>query len=235
MLRILTPHHRIASVNELTPDRLRVLGIESLLLDADGTLKRYTSDECAPGVAEWLESLKQARIGLCIVSNGLGERIGRFAEKTGLPFVPKAIKPLPAGMQASDTKDGLSSRIYRYGGGSALCRRDCRPAGRPDNFSRRADPSRGRAVVYAAQAAAGAVAAGEVGPFCRKGPLAVGCVERIAAEMVGFARSPTVLKRHAVVLGDSRNAPCSGEFRAPPTLSLSWKPAALVLSGRKDL
>jgi HAD superfamily phosphatase (TIGR01668 family) len=84
-------------VTELSPDRLRGLGLQSLLLDADGTLKRYTSDDCAPGVADWLESLRHARIGLCLVSNGLGERIGRFAEKVGLPFVPRAIKPFPRG------------------------------------------------------------------------------------------------------------------------------------------
>ncbi len=108
MLRILTPHHRIASVLELTPERLRGLGLQSLLLDADGTLKRYTSDECAPGVSEWLGTIKQAGFGLCLVSNGLGERIGRFAEKVGLPFVPKAMKPFPRGCRLAMHKMGFS-------------------------------------------------------------------------------------------------------------------------------
>lgn len=97
MFHFLTPHHRVASVLELTPQRLRDLGLESLLLDADCTLKRYRSAECAPGVAEWLESMRQAGIGLCLVSNGLGERIGRFAAAAGVPFVAKAMKPLPSG------------------------------------------------------------------------------------------------------------------------------------------
>ena len=48
MFRLLTPHYRIASVLELVPDRLRGLGVQNLLLDADGTLKRYASGECAP-------------------------------------------------------------------------------------------------------------------------------------------------------------------------------------------
>jgi HAD superfamily phosphatase (TIGR01668 family) len=107
MLRILTPHHRIASVTELTPDRLRGFGLASLLLDADGTLKRYTSDDCSPGVAEWLETMKQAGIGLCLVSNGLGERIGRFAKNIGLPFVPKAVKPFPRGCRLAMQKMGF--------------------------------------------------------------------------------------------------------------------------------
>ena len=79
MFRFLTPHHRVASVLELTPERLRSMVLQNLLLDADGTLKRYRSDECAPGVAQWLDELRQAGFGLCLVSNGLGERIGRFA------------------------------------------------------------------------------------------------------------------------------------------------------------
>ena len=167
MFRLLTPHHRIAGVLELTPERLRGLGLESLLLDADGTLKRYTSDECAPGVAEWLDSLKQAGFGLCLVSNGLGERIGRFAEKVCLPFVPKAMKPFPRGCRQAMQKMGFR-RNYRYGGGSGFCRRDGRPSGGADNLSRRADPSRGRALVHAAEAAGGTLAVGKVGSSCRE-------------------------------------------------------------------
>ena len=89
MFRLLTPHYRIASVRELTPERLRGLGLESLLLDADGTLKRYRSEQCAPGVAEWLDTMRQAGIGLCLVSNGLGERIGRFAEPWACRLWPR--------------------------------------------------------------------------------------------------------------------------------------------------
>src|SRR5580692_9915410 len=97
MFGLLTPHYRIASVLELTPERLRELGLESLLLDADCTLKRYSSEECAPGVAEWLDALRQAGFGLCLVSNGRGKRIGRFAGRLGLPWVAMALKLLPIG------------------------------------------------------------------------------------------------------------------------------------------
>ncbi len=78
-----------------------------MLLDADGTLKRYRSEECAPGVARWLDALRQAGFGLCLVSNGLGERIGRFAEGVGLPFVAKAMKPLPTGCRCAMRKMGF--------------------------------------------------------------------------------------------------------------------------------
>jgi HAD superfamily phosphatase (TIGR01668 family) len=107
MFRLLTPHYRISSVLELTPEWLRGLGLESLLLDADGTLKRYHGEECAPGVAEWLDVLRQAGFGLCMVSNGFSERIGRFAEPLGLPFVAKALKPLPQGCRQAMRQMGF--------------------------------------------------------------------------------------------------------------------------------
>ena len=118
----------------LLPQRLRGLGLESLLLDADCTLKRYRSQECAPGVAEWLDTLRQAGFGLCLVSNGLGERIGRFAEPLGLPFVAKALKPLPARLPPSHAKNGFSSREHGHGGGPAFCRHPGGPVGRADDL-----------------------------------------------------------------------------------------------------
>ncbi len=107
MLAFLTPHYRISSVLELTPQWLRGLGLESLLLDADCTLKRYRSQECVPGVAQWLDTLRQAGFGLCLVSNGLGERIGGFAGSLGLPFVAKALKPLPLGCRRAMRQMGF--------------------------------------------------------------------------------------------------------------------------------
>lgn len=107
MFRFLNPHHRISSVLELTTERLHGWGLENLLLDADCTLKRYRGQECAPGVADWLCGLRQAGFGLCLVSNGLGERIGRFAKPLGLPFVARALKPLPFGCRRAMRQMGF--------------------------------------------------------------------------------------------------------------------------------
>ena len=45
MLRFIAPDLRIADVRELSPDRLRTLGIDSLLLDVDCTLKPYREEQ----------------------------------------------------------------------------------------------------------------------------------------------------------------------------------------------
>jgi hypothetical protein len=98
MLRLVTPHVRVETVWELTPERLRQLGLRALLLDVDCTLTRYHQHELSPEVAAWLEELRAAGVGLCLVSNGLGQRIRSFARQLGLPCVAKAMKPLPWGV-----------------------------------------------------------------------------------------------------------------------------------------
>ena len=90
-----TPHLRVESVLELTPERLRELGLDALLMDVDCTLKRYLSLEVEPAVAAWLAGLKAEGFAVCLVSNGRPARIGRLADSLGVPFIAKACKPLP--------------------------------------------------------------------------------------------------------------------------------------------
>jgi HAD superfamily phosphatase (TIGR01668 family) len=99
MLQFLQPHRCVKGVLELTPERLKQWEIESLLLDVDCTLKRYTQTEVDPEIARWLAELREARIACCIVSNGREPRIRAFAEKLGLPYVAKAIKPFTGGVK----------------------------------------------------------------------------------------------------------------------------------------
>jgi uncharacterized protein len=109
MLHLLTPHIRVESVLELTSDRLRELDVDSVLLDLDCTLKRYTDTELQPEIADWLESIKASGIGQCIVSNGRGKRIKQFAEKIGLPYEANALKPLPLGIWRAIKKMGFKA------------------------------------------------------------------------------------------------------------------------------
>ena len=110
MLRVLTPDIRIDSVLELSVERLRRMGLEALLLDVDGTLKNYRAQSLRPEVMAWLDGLRAAGIGLCLLSNGLSRRIGRLAERLGLPFVSQACKPLPYGCRRAMRLLGFTSR-----------------------------------------------------------------------------------------------------------------------------
>ncbi len=78
-----------------------------MLADVDCTLKRYRADRITPEAAAWLEALRVAGIGVCLVSNGAERRIGRLAEQLDLPFVAQALKPLPIGCRKALRKTGF--------------------------------------------------------------------------------------------------------------------------------
>jgi HAD superfamily phosphatase (TIGR01668 family) len=57
-----------------------------------------------PEAAAWLEQLRLANFRLCLVSNGLSGRIEPFARRFNLPFVSRAMKPLPWGIRRAVEK-----------------------------------------------------------------------------------------------------------------------------------
>jgi HAD superfamily phosphatase (TIGR01668 family) len=108
MFHFLLPHYRVQSVSDVTPARLAAMGIDALLLDADCTLKRYTCELPTSEATQWLAQMRASGIGLCLVSNGWSERIERFAAAVDLPFVARALKPLPCGCRRALRKMGFA-------------------------------------------------------------------------------------------------------------------------------
>lgn len=104
MFRLITPHYRVYSVQELTPERLQLWGLSALLLDVDCTLTRYRRGDPTAEVLAWIAQVRTAGIRLCLVSNGMGHRIHQFAERLGLPCVANAMKPLPWGIRSAVRK-----------------------------------------------------------------------------------------------------------------------------------
>ncbi|MCI0464835.1 MAG: YqeG family HAD IIIA-type phosphatase [Gemmataceae bacterium] len=97
MLRSLAPDLHLNSVLELTVGRLRTLGLQGLLLDVDCTLKDYHAERIPEPVQSWIEELRSAGVRMCLLSNGKSRRIGRLAQTVNLPYVARALKPLPFG------------------------------------------------------------------------------------------------------------------------------------------
>jgi hypothetical protein len=95
MFDLIVPHHQVDTVLELSAERLRALDLDALLLDVDCTLKSYRSRCFSPEVTAWLAGLRDRGIGLCLVSNGRGKRIGDLAKILGIPFLARACKPFP--------------------------------------------------------------------------------------------------------------------------------------------
>lgn len=97
MFKSFIPDFHFESVSEITSDFLNQQNIRNLLLDADGTLKRYRETEAAPNIRAWLEQCRAEGIGLCILSNGLSGRISHFAKQLEIPFFAPALKPSSRG------------------------------------------------------------------------------------------------------------------------------------------
>jgi len=110
MWHLVTPDLQLDSVLDLDVPRLCSLGLDTLLLDVDCTLKSYRAEGPGPDVEAWLAGLRGAGIGLCLISNGRAARIRRVAEHLGLPVVCQACKPLPFGCRAALRRMGSDWR-----------------------------------------------------------------------------------------------------------------------------
>lgn len=85
------------NIFEVTPQLLRELKVQAVLLDVDNTLATYTSHRPIEGAIAWAKSLQDEGFQVIIVSNNYKQRVSAFAEEFGLPFISFAIKPLPIG------------------------------------------------------------------------------------------------------------------------------------------
>ena len=81
----------------VTPEDLRALGVEGILLDVDNTLTKFHSQELSDEVKNWLETMQDEGFKLTVVSNGFAKRVLPFTDKIGLDAVSLACKPSPIG------------------------------------------------------------------------------------------------------------------------------------------
>jgi HAD superfamily phosphatase (TIGR01668 family) len=110
MLQLITPDLNLTRILDLKADDVHRLGLDGLLLDVDGTLKDFTAGEFSEAIIAWVEKLRAAGIRLCLLSNGKKHRIEPLARKLGVPFVAKALKPLPFGCWAAVRQLGLTRK-----------------------------------------------------------------------------------------------------------------------------
>ncbi len=92
------PHRVMKRLVEVDCDELVARGIRGVLLDLDNTLTTWNSTVIAPEVERWIGHLRQTGLAACIVSNAATtRRVRPVAERLGLPWVTRAIKPLHRG------------------------------------------------------------------------------------------------------------------------------------------
>ena len=109
-MSILCPDYIFKSVDRISPQFLHERGIRALVLDVDNTLTAHDSQELTPGVADWIERMRDAGIALRISSNNTAARVRPFAEKLGLPFVSFSLRPAPRGLRIARRALGVEKR-----------------------------------------------------------------------------------------------------------------------------
>ncbi len=95
---IFCPHRRARSVTEIDPQELIALGMKGVILDLDNTLAEWHKEEIALHILEWVQSLQDAGLKLCLLSNSIwSKRSERVAARLGFPNVRQAKKPSKGG------------------------------------------------------------------------------------------------------------------------------------------
>ena len=94
----LLPKMMVHSVTELTPSFLRDNNIRLLMLDFDNTIVPYTTNVPTETMTQWLKTMAESDIQVCIVSNSKRDRVKIFCNAYGLACITHAKKPFSKGI-----------------------------------------------------------------------------------------------------------------------------------------
>jgi len=90
---LLLPKLYVESIFCLDLEKLKALGIDTIITDLDNTLVPWVEHEANPTLLAWLEQLRARGFKVCLVSNALEQRIAHFRQVLGIPGLSKANKP----------------------------------------------------------------------------------------------------------------------------------------------
>lgn len=93
------PNFITDKITDLKPDWFASRNISLLMLDFDNTMIPYTTDVPTAELLEWIRSMQQAKIILCVVSNSKRDRAKRFCQTYGLACITNAKKPFSNGIR----------------------------------------------------------------------------------------------------------------------------------------
>ncbi|UOQ47366.1 YqeG family HAD IIIA-type phosphatase [Gracilibacillus caseinilyticus] len=94
MLTKFLPNEHVKRVLDITPAKLREMGIKGVITDLDNTLVAWDVKDATEEVIEWFKEMKENEIKVTIISNNDKERVSVFSEPLEAPFVYSARKPL---------------------------------------------------------------------------------------------------------------------------------------------
>lgn len=101
---LLKPTAAVEKVTDITPELLKQMKIDAILLDVDNTLAPPTESVPYEGVQDWIDQIKKAGVAVVICSNNFKSRIHPFSESVGLDCVAMSLKPFPFGFNRAKRK-----------------------------------------------------------------------------------------------------------------------------------
>lgn len=107
MYNFLLPNEFVTSVYEITPDKLKQLGIKGMITDLDNTLVEWDRPDATEELSEWLAEMKEAGIRIIIASNNSEERVKHFANPLNIEYIHRAKKPLGKAYYSALVRLGL--------------------------------------------------------------------------------------------------------------------------------
>lgn len=113
----LIPEAEFHSVCDISPELLRNMGVKAVALDNDNTLAKYSEGTPSPEVKAWTDRLRDAGIGLVIVSNTHHPaRLSRIADELGIAWRDHCAKPSAKGFRwAAETLGVQPSEMLSIG------------------------------------------------------------------------------------------------------------------------
>lgn len=94
MFERLLPDQIVDSIFDIDLEKLKRQNVRGIIADLDNTLVSAKTPHATPELAAWLNRVREDGFKVVVLSNNNLERVGRFAEPLGLPFVHAARKPI---------------------------------------------------------------------------------------------------------------------------------------------
>lgn len=109
-MSLLMPTFFTNKITDLSPKFIKSHGITSLLADIDDTLTYHKDPQVPKKILEFINLMKANNIKIVLVSNNSKKRVSEFAKKLNLPYIFRAFKPLPFGINRALKKLNISKR-----------------------------------------------------------------------------------------------------------------------------
>jgi hypothetical protein len=106
-MRVLLPNQYVPSIYDIDLEELKYRGIKGIITDLDNTLIEWNSLEASLDLADWLKHVEESGFQLMVVSNNQEERVRRFCQPLGIPFIHRARKPLRFSFKKAQKMMGL--------------------------------------------------------------------------------------------------------------------------------